>query len=259
VLDHQPLKPLGAVLGGLRIDAIDRDTTDGLRRLLAAYGVIVIPHQEIDDDGFVRFLRGFGELIFTTGETPVPGFPDLNVISNVGRAEPPRSTFHTDTSYVRNPPAYTALRAVTVPLRGGQTLFTDQYAAYDTLPDSLRNKVGGRAITHVVTGLELGPDVETSATHPAFLRHPLSGRTALYLSTPTRCTEVSGLPSDDASDTIASLFAHSTREENVLRHDWSPGDVVMWDNRCVLHRADHHGVVGDRIMHRGMVAAGSSP
>ena len=70
------------------------------------------PSADVDDEGFLRFLRSFGDLQFTEGETPVPGVDELNVISNVGRTTPPRSTFHTDTSYVRNPPAYTALRAV---------------------------------------------------------------------------------------------------------------------------------------------------
>ncbi len=81
---------------------------------------------------------------------------------------------------------------------------------------------------------------ESAATHPIFLVHPVSGRTALYLSTPERCAEVSGMSPQDAAATVAYLFEHSTREDNVYRHAWSPGDVVMWDNRCVLHKADHH-------------------
>ncbi len=95
----------------------------------------MLPDQQVDDAGFAAFLETFGELVFTTGETPVPGFPDLNIISNVGRTTPPRSTFHVDTSYVRVPPAYTALRAVTIPEVGGETLFSNQYAAYESLPD----------------------------------------------------------------------------------------------------------------------------
>jgi taurine dioxygenase len=192
--------------------------------------------------------------VFTAGETPVPGHPELNLISNVGRTTPPRSTFHTDTSYVRKPPAYTALRAVRVPRRGGQTLFTNQYAAYETLPPDLHSRLAGRTVTHVVTGVELDADQEASAEHPIFRVHPVSGRTALYLTTPQRCAAVSGLSPRVAAETIARLVDHSTREHNVHRHSWSPGDVVMWDNRCVLHRADHSAVAGERVMHRGMVA-----
>ena len=147
----------------------------------------------------------------------MPGYPDLNVISNVGRTTPPRSVFHIDTSYVRQPPAYTALRAVAIPVQGGQTLFTNQYRAAQTLPADVRERLQGRSIRHVVTGVDPG-DAQ-------------------------------------ARDMIEFLYAHSTDAANTYRHVWSPGDVVMWDNRCVLHRADHSGVAGDRVMHRGMVAA----
>lgn len=152
-----------------------------------------MPRQSIDDDGFLGFLRAFGELAFTNGEVSAPGYPDLNVVSNVGRTTPPRSTFHVDTSYVRWPPAYTALRAVEIPAEGGETLFTNQYRAYDTLPRDVHGALQGRTVTHVVTGLSLSEDDETTAEHPAFRPHPLSGRTALYLSTPSRCAAIRGL------------------------------------------------------------------
>lgn len=254
MLDFTVLTPVGARLADFRVDALDERTVAGVRQLLALRGVVILPSQHVDDGGFLRFLRSFGPLMFTVGETPVPARPDLNVISNVGRMTPPRSTFHTDTSYVRKPPAYTALRAVTVPQQGGHTLFTNQYRAYRTLPAHVRERLRGRAITHVVTGLELGPAEETSASHPIFRVHPISGRTFLYLSTPKRCAQISGMAPAQAAETVAFLFDHSTRDDNVYRHQWQPGDVVMWDNRCVLHRADHTGVVGDRVLHRGMVA-----
>jgi hypothetical protein len=109
----------------------------------------------------------------------VAGFPDLNVVSNVGRTVAPRSTFHVDTSYVQRPPVYTALNAVTIPSHGGETLFTDQYAAYDTLEPEIRERLDGRTITHVATGVELGPEDESAADHPVFRPHPVSGRTSL--------------------------------------------------------------------------------
>lgn len=87
-----------------------------------------------------------------------------------------------------------------------------------------------------------------------FRTHPRSGRTSLYLSTPKRCAAISAMPSAEAETIIRFLHEHSTIEANTFRHAWAPGDVVMWDNGCVLHRADHADVVGDRVMHRGMVA-----
>ncbi|MEQ3554417.1 TauD/TfdA family dioxygenase [Pseudonocardia nematodicida] len=256
-MEHVALHPVGATVTGVSLSDADHDALVGL---LAEHGVLVLPGQhDAGDTAFLDFLRGFGELTFTTGETPVPGFPDLNVISNVGRSTPPKSSFHVDTSYVARPPAYTALRAVSVPRHGGATQFSNQYRAYDTLPDGLRARLAGRTIRHVVTGLSAeDAGTETEAEHPVFRRHPVSGRTALYLSTPARCVAISGMSDAESAQTVQQLFAHSTRDGNVLRHAWSPGDVVIWDNACVLHRADHAGVVGDRVMHRGMIA-GSEP
>lgn len=243
---------------GIEIDDLDLNSTatEELRMLLAEHGVLILRNQPVDDAGFLAFLRRFGDMMFTEGETPVPGFPDLNVISNVGRTTPPKSTFHVDTTYVPNPPAYTALRAVEVPEAGGSTLFSDQYAAYDTLPAGLKASLAGRTVTHRVTGV--ASDTDSSAEHPLFAVHPVSGRTALALSAPARCVAISGMSTEEAHETVRHLFEHSTRESNVLRHAWAPGDVVMWDNRCVMHRADHSGVVGNRVMHRGMVANAES-
>jgi taurine dioxygenase len=254
MLDVTAMSPVGARLTGLRVDTLDAGTAATVRRFLAEHGVIVLPDQHTDDASFLRFLRSFGPTMFTTGEIPVPEHPELNVVSNVGRAAAPRSSFHTDTSYVRHPPAFTALRAVVVPDRGGQTLFTNQYAAYETLPADIRYALRGSRITHVVTGLQLGANAESWAVHPAVDVHPISGRNYLYLSTPKRCAHISGMSPRQAAGMVEFLFAHSTRADNVYRHTWSPGDVVMWDNRCVLHCADHAGVLGDRVMHRGMVA-----
>ena len=88
-----------------------------------------------------------------------------------------------------------------------------------------------------------------------FRTHPVSGRVALFLTSPARCASVSGMSAAEAEDVVRLLFELSTADDNVLRHAWAPGDVVMWDNRCVMHKADHSGVVGRRVMHRGMVAS----
>lgn len=250
-----PLTPLGARVEDLDLATVDSPTAGRLRALLAEHGVLVFCDQTLDDVAFTTFLRRFGPLAFTAGERAVPGHPDLNVVTNVGRTTPPRSRFHVDTSYVRHPPAYTALRAVQIPQAGGETLFSDQYRALDTLPADLRSHLDGRTVTHVVTGVQPGPGEETQAEHPLLRPHPLTGRPALYLSTPDRCAAISGLDAQETAATVALLLEHSTRPENVLRHAWRPGDVVMWDNACVMHRADHSGVVGDRTMHRGMVAS----
>ncbi len=249
------LEPVGVRLTDVDLTHPEPELWTRLRELLAEHGVAVLPGQQIDDDAFLAFLQGFGELTFTTGETPLDGYPDLNLISNVGRDKAPVSNFHVDTSYVAQPPAYTALRAVSIPEAGGATQFTNQYRAYETLPADLRERVEGRTIRHIVTGVDLGPDDEAAADHPVFRPHPVTGRPALYLTSPKRCSSISGMSAAETDETVAALLAHSTRPDNTLDHAWAPGDVVIWDNSAVLHRADHAGVVGDRVMHRGMVGA----
>jgi taurine dioxygenase len=248
------LQPLGAVVTDVEVGALDPLSAHRLTDLLARNGVLILPDQDVDDERFLAFLQSLGPLTFTKGETAVDGFPDLNVVSNVGRSTPPRSNWHVDTSYVSEPPAYTALRVVEVPAQGGETLFSDQYAAYDTLDESLRDELAGRLITHVASGVQLDEDDEHEASHPVFRQHPISTYTSLYLTTPARCRAISGLEDDRSREVVEQLYAHSTREENVLRHAWAPGDVVIWDNGCVLHKADHSGVDGDRVLHRGLVA-----
>jgi taurine dioxygenase len=255
-MDVETLDPVGARVTGTTLAGIGPPEIEELRTLLAEHGVVVLPGQDdAGDEDFVAFLRRFGPLAFTKGEASAPGFPDLNVVSNVGRTTPPKSSWHVDTSYVARPPAYTALRAVRIPDRGGATLFSDQWRALDTLDPDLRELVEGRSILHVVTGVTLEDGDEHEAWHPVVRPHPLTGRPGLYLTTPARCAAVSDLSPEESEDVVARLFDHSTRPENVYAHDWRPGDVVLWDNARVLHRADHADVRGDRVMHRGMVAA----
>ena len=256
------LAPIGAIAHGLSLDSISDEQLSGIHRALATHGFLAFGGQDIDDAAFVAFLRRLGRLTFTKGEVPVPGRSELNLVSNVGRSAPPRSSFHVDTSYVSDPPAYTALRAVHVPETGGHTLFSNQYRAFETLPDEVRRKVEGRVMTHVVTGISpemLGPEDEQSARHPLLRSHPISGKTALYLTTPQRCTAISGMTDAQASQTIAYLYEHSTRSDNVGRHAWRPGDVVVWDNRCVMHRATSFDVASQPRVIRRCTVLGEIP
>lgn len=244
----RPLNPFGAEIADLRIDAADW-SPDAMRETIARHRMVAFRDQATDDATLVAFLAALGELTFTQGEVAVPGAPDLNIVSNMGRATPPRSVFHTDTSYVARPPAFTALRAVTVPTRGGATLFTDQVRAASTLPPRIRHWLAGRSVAHRATGLD-GRAEETR--QPLFRRHPLTGEVALYLSTPARCHALSGMDERTSARVIAALYRHSIRPSRLHRHHWRAGDVVVWDNRVTMHRADHEGVVGDRVLHRGL-------
>ena len=221
-----------------------------MRGLLGEARVAVFRDQSLDDRDFAGALSALGEMMFTDGETPVPDVPQLNIVTNVGRTRRPRSVFHTDTSYVAQPPAFTALRAVQVPASGGATLFSDQVAVLRALPAKVRSKLEGRRIRHAY-GTDTLPEEE--AWHPALRRHPETGEAALYLSTPERCDAISDTENGEARRAIRLLYQRSCRAAKLYRHRWRAGDVVIWDGRLTLHRADHSAVVGDRTFHRGMV------
>ncbi|MEM6708651.1 MAG: TauD/TfdA family dioxygenase [Pseudomonadota bacterium] len=252
------LDPFAHEITELSIASLDNDNLAELRRLATHDGVVVLRDQVVSDDQFVQFLEQLAPLTFTVGEQPVAAQPKLNVVTNVGRARPPRSVFHTDTSYVSCPPSFTALRAVVTPSQGGETLFSNQYRAYDALPAQLREQLATARVRHEVTGLTLNNSAETGHWHPLLRRHPETGQTALYLSTPERCVAVDGIDVSDPAQLLQDLYEHSTRAESLLVHRWQPGDVILWDNRCTMHRADHSAVLGDRVLHRGM-CAGEAP
>ncbi len=250
----RPLRPFGVEISGIDCGGEAFDPGE-LAVILARARVAVFRDQRLDDAGLVRFLERFGPLTFTQGEVLVPGQPMLNRVTNAGRATPPRSVFHTDTSYVARPPALTALSPRRLPRAGGATLFSDQVGAAARLPARLRRCLDGRRVLHRASGLE---GVADEAWHPLFRRHPLTGEVALYLSTPERCTAIEGVGPEVGRRLIALLYRASTRARALYRHAWREGDLLMWDNRVTMHRADHDGVAGERTLHRGMVA-GEAP
>jgi taurine dioxygenase len=244
------LDPFGLEIGGVDLAASHTIDVPDLIATIAAARVVVIREQTIDDAAFVRFMKHLGTLTFTEGETPVATEPDLNVVSNVGRTTPPRSVFHTDTSYVRRPPSLTALRPVRLPARGGATLFTDQVDVARRLPTQVRERLRGRTVLHT-GGAPHGTTV--AHRHPLFRRHPITGDVALYLSTPERCSQLSDSDARTSDRVIAALYAQSTQRSARYRHAWRAGDILIWDNRVTMHRAEHDDVDGDRVLHRAMV------
>jgi taurine dioxygenase len=252
-IDFCALSPFGVEANRISITEMNDKDIVCLKHALANNGFVVFRQQAVSDADFVAFLNRLGPMTFTVGETPVLHQPSLNVVSNIGRVHPPRSVFHTDTSYVARPPAFTALRALTIPALGGETLFSDQYRAYESLPRAVKEKLADAQVLHVMSGLVLDESQERQSWHPLFRRHPLSGRFALFLSTPERCQAISGMMPEAAQRIIRLLYRHSIRHHRLYRHRWQPGDIVIWDNRCTMHRADHSQVVGDRVLHRGLV------
>jgi len=242
--------PFGAKISGVSIADVDRDLAADVAALVVRHRVVVLKDQPDSDLAFVRFLGLMGPLMFTDGEIPVEGASDLNVVSNIGRKVPPRSVFHTDTSYVAQPPAFSALRAVCLPDRGGETLFSDQVRAASELPGHVRDWIGDRRVSHEAT--DPAGNVH-KVSHPLLRANPDTGETALYLSTPARCTGLTGVEANESRRIIDVLYRRSIRPAHLYRHRWQRGDFVIWDNRTTMHRADHGNVAGDRVLHRGMV------
>ncbi len=252
--DLRMLSPFGVEAIKLKIADLGGEKINAVKTAIARHGFMVFKGQRITDEAFVAFLNKLGQLTFTIGEKPVPGAPMLNLVTNVGRDRPPRSVFHTDTSYITKPPAFTALRIVKVPSSGGETLFCNQYWAYETLPKWMKERFERAKVLHLVSGLTLDESQQTQCWHPLFRRHPISGRVALYLSTPERCQAISGVNAEEGQRIIRLLYKHSIRKNRLYRHRWQAGDIVVWDDRCTMHRADHSQVVGDRVLHRGLIA-----
>jgi taurine dioxygenase len=252
-INFRALSPFGAEANEIKITEIDDKDLVSLKHVIASNGLLVFRKQVVSDADFVAFLSRLGPMTFTAGEIPVPHQPDLNVVSNVGRDRPPKSVFHTDTSYVDRPPAFTALRAVTIPRSGGETLFSDQYRAYETLPRAVKEQLADARVLHVMSGRSVAEDLDNQSWHPLFSRHPLSGRLALFLSTPERCRAISGIETEEAQRIVRLLYQHSIRHYRLYHHKWQPNDIAIWDNRCTMHRADHSQVIGDRVLHRGLV------
>ncbi|MEM1325524.1 MAG: TauD/TfdA family dioxygenase [Bacteroidota bacterium] len=250
----QQKQPVGAEVEDIKLSELTPAQATQVKELLGEHGVLIFRDQHCSDGEFVEFLEKLGPLTFTVGETPVEDHPDLNVVSNAGRIGKVKSRFHIDSSYFQRPPAYSALRAVTVPPNGGETLFTNQYWAYDTLNEQIKSQLEDKTFKHVVTRLDLSEheEAETAADHPAFLVHPISGKKAIYMSTPQRCASVSGYDEATSQDLVQQCYDHSIQEENIYRHTWQAGDIVIWDNGCTLHKADHSKVDGERVLHRGL-------
>ena len=242
--------PIACEIRGWDLRAPGRANAERLKSLLAEHGVAVVRDQhELCDDDFVAFLEMLGPLAFTQGEAPLEHQPKLNFVSNKGRSTPPRSVWHSDTSYVAEPPAYIALRGVEIPKEGGKTLFCDQYRAWESLPEPIRRRLRRATALHGATGVADA----TTTRHPLVRRHPESGRETLFLTTPERVSGLSDADERVSRRIIETLYRHSVRRGRVRGHAWRPGDVVIWDNRCTMHRGDHSGTVGPRVLHRGMV------
>jgi taurine dioxygenase len=272
---------LGAELRGVDLRRIDEAGFAAIHRAWLAHSVLLFRGQSLDDADLIAFSRRFGTLdlapIQETGRRFVEGRPEIYIVSNVigadgepiGSLGAGEAVWHTDMSYLPLPPKMSLLYALEVPPSGGETGFCTLYGAYDSLPAALKHRIDGMQIKHDGTynsggylrqGVTATDDPRRSpgAVHPLVCTHPETGRRALYLGR-RRNAYLPGLSLDESEALLDALWQHATRPALAWYHDWRVGDLVMWDNRCTLHRRNAFHPGTRRVMHRTQVQGDTRP
>ena len=215
------------------------DMTDAeieqVRGLIANHCVAAFPDQYLSPEEQVRFLGRLGPVTFTPGEDRHPVWRDVHVIARPGVPQPPINGFHTDTSFVEQPPSFTSLSAIELPDHGGDTVFANQYLAYDSLSPVMKRWLADLRFKHVVSGTKRPEEVPDPVWHPAVRTNPVTGRKALYVTLLARCSEAEGMTAQEGRNLITFLYEHSQNVYTQYRHRWQAGELVIWDNRCTLH------------------------
>jgi taurine dioxygenase len=280
VLDKEQVRvqPTGAALAA-DIEGVDLagplspETMTAIKHAWGDHLVLRFRGQRLSDDDLMRFSRQFGELdwapVAATNDAP-EGREYIMVVSNVvengvaiGQLGAYEAIWHTDMSYIAEPPMASALYSLEVPPSGGDTGFCNMYRALDTLPAELRHAVEGRACIHDASRNSAGelrrgyvdaadPSQTVGAEHPIVRTHPVTGRKALFLGR-RRNAYIPGLPLADSEGLLDALWDHATRDEFTWYQQWRAGDLILWDNRCVMHRRDAFDPATRRVMHRTQI------
>jgi taurine dioxygenase len=282
--DRIQVLPTGAALAaevcGVDLRGIDDGAFAALHRAWLDHLVLLFRGQELDDDDLGAFSRRFGELdlapIQENGRRFVDGHPEIYVVSNViengvtiGSLGAGEAVWHTDMSYLHDPPKASVLYAIEVPPAGGSTGFTNMYAAYDKLPDALRRCIAGLRLKHdgtynsggyVREGIAavVDPVASPGTYHPIVCTHPETRRPCLYLGR-RRNAYIEGLSLAESEALLDELWRFATREELSWYNTWRVGDLVLWDNRCTMHRRDPFDAASRRIMHRTQIRGEARP
>jgi taurine dioxygenase len=253
---------LGAQIHGIDAAAIDDAGFERVRAAWLEHLVLLFRNQRLDDRALVDFTSRFGELeeapLFG-GRRYVEEHPEVMIISNVavdgreigslGNAE---AFWHTDLNFVEEPPAASCLFAHEVPPTGGDTGFANMYAAFEALPEDVAARIAGRRIRHDARFNSAGylREVRVPDTlHPIVRRHPETLRNALYLGRRAHA-RIEDMAVDESDVLLDTLWAHATSDAFTWHHQWRAGDLLIWDNRCTLHRRDSFDASQRRVMHR---------
>lgn len=278
-MDIRRLGPtMGAEITGVDLNCLSDSMFAEIRDAFHTHKVIAIRGQQLEPAAQIAFSRRFGALEDQlNAHYTIDGYPEVLVLSNDVRDGKPVGLidggdyWHSDSSHREYPSMATLLFAVKNPARGGDTEFADMVAAYEALPDPVKRRIAQLNGIHAVSKLKnkrvqvspRRPDGKDfyerqkalpDQTWPLVRTHPVTGEKALYLS-PRFTIGIEGVSAAEADELLDILFAHQIRAGFIYRHRWEDGDLVMWDNRCVIHRATGGYVYPDiRTMHRTVIA-----
>jgi len=273
-------KALGAEIRGVDLRKITNDDFAAIHQAWLDHLALLFRGQQLTDADLIAFSQRFGGLDYApvqeTGRRFVEGHPEIYVVSNVldngvpiGSLGAGEATWHTDMSYLVDPPKASMLYALEVPPSGGNTYFSSMYAAYESLPDELKRRIEGLELKHdgtynsggyVRQGITAVDDPVTSpgTYHPLVCRHPETKRRLLYLGR-RRNAYIKGLSLADSEALLDELWSYATRDEISWYNEWRVGDLVMWDNRCTMHRRDPFDASSRRVMHRTQIKGETRP
>ena len=284
------VEPANAVIGAIIHDLdlskqLDEETASQVRDLFYQYSVLCFRGQNLAEADFVRFSHIFGDLeTHFLSEYQRPGHPEIYVVSNIvenGKAigiSDAGTEWHTDSSWAKAPSAASILYAVEVPVRQGvvlgNTLFSSMTAAYDTLDPDLRGKLKELRASHGYehrhaqrmkaagsTRKELTEEQKkraTGATHPVIRTHPVTAKSCVYVNK-WFTTGLVGVPEQEAEPLLQSVYSHVTKDDFIYRHKWQKGDVIIWDNCAVQHKAIQDYALPERRLMWRTTVQGSIP
>ena len=237
-----------------------------IRELWAEHKLLLFRNQSFDEAALVGFSSEFGDLeIHVREEYLSPEHPEILYVSNIeqegrriGILSDTEVGWHYDQIYLPRPAVGSLLMADTLPPEGGNTEFADMSAAWNALPEQTRAKLDGCLANQSYEAFNQSYSVPTNNKqkarspdihHPIARTHPVTGRKALYLC-PGMTTDIVGWDPQESADMLAFLFDWTTRPEFVYSHAWQPGDALMWDNACTMHRRDPFDPQHPRLMKR---------
>jgi taurine dioxygenase len=253
-LQIRPVAPsVGAEIRGVDVNAIGDAAFAAIQDAFREHRLLVIKDQQLSPEQLMAWGERWGQLHVHPLTPHLDGYPPVQAIKNTGKKTTLNEHWHTDMSFEPTPPKITMLHALEIPPVGGDTAFSDQHLAYDSLSPGLKAMLDGVRAVHASEALAriMGKDPREAprAVHPVFRTHPDTGRKALYVCR-AFTQHFEGMSREESRGLLDFLFDRSVRPDFTHRHKWEEGDLVLWDNRSLLHYAIHDHGDEPRLLHR---------